>query len=263
VEAEIWRRHTDVARGPLRTYTRLQWRRMEKFEREACRRFDLVVAVSEVDENLMRSSYGLQRVATVPTGVDTDYFRPSGRVARDANNVVFVGAMDWMPNQDGVQFFVREAWPAIRRDLPDATFTIVGRNPPSGVRALAGDSAGVTVTGSVSDVRPYLERAALTVVPLRVAGGTRLKIYEALGMELPVVSTRIGAEGLPLVDGEHVTLADSSAELAERCAALLRNRAQAERLGRSGAEFVRSRFAWDQVTRRFAALCEAAAAGRA
>lgn len=264
VEAEIWRRHAEVARWPwTKAYFRLQWRRMETFEREACQRFDLIVAVSDVDEQLMRAAYGAKRVATVPTGVDTEYYRPSGRVAADPRNVVFVGAMDWMPNEDGVLFFAREVWPALRREFPDATFTIVGRNPTAGILALADGLLGVTVTGSVPDIRPYLERAALTVVPLRVGGGTRLKIYEALSMERPVVSTRIGAEGLPLVDGRHLALADTAQELASGCAALLRDRERAERMGRDAARYVRERFGWDQVTGRFAALCAEAASGRA
>lgn len=264
VEAEIWRRHAETARRPwTRGYFGLQWRRMERFEKAACRRFDLVVAVSEVDANLMRSSYGVERLVTVPTGVDADYYRPSGQEAVDPHHIVFVGSMDWMPNEDGVLFFTREVWPGLKRALPQATLTVVGRKPPSRVRALAEEFPGVIVTGSVPDVRPYLERAGLVVVPLRVGSGTRLKIYEALAMERPVVSTRIGAEGLPLVDGEHIALADSAAELTRRCLALLEDRAAARRLGRNGAAFVRSRFGWDQVAVQFAAHCAAVANARA
>jgi sugar transferase (PEP-CTERM/EpsH1 system associated) len=256
VEAEIWRRHAEVARAPwARAYMRLQWRRMQRYEREACRRFDMVIAVSDKDQHQIRSAYGVEHVATVPTGVDIEFFRPASQAARASDDIVFVGSMDWMPNEDGVLFFAREVWPGLRRERPSATFTIVGRNPPPAVRALAEQVPGVAVTGSVSDVRPYLERAALSVVPLRVGGGTRLKIYEALAMERPVVSTRIGAEGLPLVDGEHLTLADSAEELTRACLALLQDRGRAERMGRSGADFVRARYGWDQATRQFAALC--------
>ena len=258
VEAVIWKRHLEVARNPLaKAYLRLQWRRMQRFEREACRRVARVVTVSERDERTHAEEYGIAAPA-VPTGVDTGFFRPSGTVAPLPHDVVFTGAMDWLPNEDGMEYFVAEVFPRVRAAVPDATLTIVGRNPTSRVRALAEAQPGITVTGGVPDVRPYLERAAVFVVPLRVGGGTRLKIYEALAMAKPVVSTTIGAEGLPLDDGEELLLADDAETFAASVVRLLQYPESATALGRRGAERVRAEFGWRGVAARFAALCATA-----
>lgn len=255
VEAMIWERHAEVAGNAVsRAYMSEQARRMRRFEGEQCRRFDHVVAVSEQDADVMRQRYGITAVSAVPTGVDTDFFRPRGE-ARDGRDVVFVGSMDWMPNDDGAAWFVDQIWPAIRRAVPDATFTIVGRNPTPRVRELAERVPGLRVTGTVADVRPYLERAAAVVVPLRVGGGTRLKIYEALAMERPVVSTTIGAEGLPVRHGEHILLADDPDRFASEVVALLQNPARGDRLGAAAAAYVRAEFGWDRVAARFADVC--------
>lgn len=255
VEAMIWERHAEVARNPVaRAYMADQARRMRRFEGEACRRFDHVVAVSEQDAGVLRARYGVGEVSAVPTGVDTSYFRPTG-LARDGRDIVFVGSMDWMPNDDAAVFFVERILPEIRRSVADATFTIVGRNPTPRVRELAERVAGVRVTGTVADVRPHLERAAAVVVPLRVGGGTRLKIYEAMAMERPVVSTTIGAEGLPVSHGEHILLADDPARFAGEVVSLLQSPARGDRLGAAAAAYVRSEFGWDRVAARFADVC--------
>lgn len=259
VEAEIWRRHAATATNPVaRAFFTLQHRRMVRFEAAACRRFDEVIAVSERDAAHFREVYGCPHVSAVPTGVDTEGFRPSGRVGRIAGNVVFTGAMDWMPNVDGIGWFVQEVWPRVRAAVPGATFTIVGRQPVARIRELADAATGVEVTGGVPDVRPYLERASLCVVPLRVGGGTRLKVYEAMGMEVPLVSTAIGAEGLPVRDGEHLRLADSVEATAAACIALLQDPETARAMAARAADYVRREFGWGAVAARFAALCAGA-----
>jgi sugar transferase (PEP-CTERM/EpsH1 system associated) len=261
VEAMIWERRTRVAGNPvLRAYMGEQWRRMRRLEREQCLRFDHVVAVSEEDAAVFREQYGVRKVSSVPTGVDTEFFRPSGTEAQRPSNIVFTGSMDWMPNEDGMSFFVGEILPAIRREVPDATLTIVGRNPSARVRALAEGRPYVTITGTVPDVRPFLEQAAVVIVPLRIGGGTRIKIYEAMGMERAVVSTTIGAEGLDVRDGEHILLADDPAAFAESVVALLREPARASAIGQSAATHVRTHFGWASVAEQFADRCLTAAA---
>ena len=260
VEAMIWERRTRVAGNPImRLYMREQWRRMRRVEREQCLRFDHVVAVSPEDAAVFRSAYRVERVSSVPTGVDPDFFRPSGTVPRQPASIVFTGSMDWMPNEDGMAFFVDEVLPLVERAVPDATLTIVGRNPTARVRALGEGRSRVTVTGTVPDVRPYLEAASVVVVPLRVGGGTRIKIYEAMGMERAVVSTTIGAEGLDVADGEHIVLADDPASFADAVIALLRSPERAAAIGRSAAEHVRTHFGWASVAEQFAERCSAAA----
>lgn len=258
VEAAIWERHASVAGHPVKkAYMREQWRRMRAWERDECRRFDHVIAVSEADRDVFRNDYGVTSVSDVPTGVDTDFFRPSGRVALQPHEIAFTGSMDWMPNEDGIAWFVREVLPLVRREVPDASLSIVGRNPTAVVKALAGEAPAIVVTGTVPDIRPYLERAAAIIVPLRVGGGTRLKIFEAMAMERPIVSTTIGAEGLPVVDGTDIRIADDAAGFAAAVTALLRNPALGATLGNAAARQVREQFGWHRVTEQFAAACAA------
>jgi sugar transferase (PEP-CTERM/EpsH1 system associated) len=259
VEAMIWRRHYEVQSNPLkRAYLREQWRKAVAYERAACQRFDFVVAVSRADADVMRREYGVERVADVQTGVDTDFFRPTGTVRREPHNLVFTGSMDWLPNEDAIQFFLKEIMPRVRQSVPDATLTVVGRDPfPSLVEQSRRDPS-IVVTGRVEDVRPYMERAAAYVVPIRVGGGTRLKIYEAMAMELPIVSTTIGAEGLPVKDGAELLIADAPAEFAAAVVRVLTDDSLARSLGMRAAETVRARHGWESVASEFAALCERA-----
>jgi sugar transferase (PEP-CTERM/EpsH1 system associated) len=255
VEAAIWRRHADVRVNPLsKTYFREQWRRMERFERSECLRFDRVVAVSRADAEAIERDYRVTDVGDVPTGVDVDFFRPAGRATRNPRNLVFTGSMDWMPNEDGITWFVDDVLPRIHARMPDVTLTIVGRHPPPRIQQLAKQDSRLEVTGSVPDVRPYLERAAAFIVPLRVGGGTRLKIFEALAMELPLVSTTIGAEGLPLQDGYHLVIADAAQQFAESILELLADTERAGSLANAGADYVRSHFGWDRAAARFMEL---------
>jgi polysaccharide biosynthesis protein PslH len=259
VESMIWERHAQVSANPvMRAYMHSQWRRMYRFEAGECRRFTRVVAVSREDAEVFRREFGVSDVPDVPTGVDTDYFVRQPDVARAPGSMVFTGSMDWMPNEDGIAWFVETTLPKIRAAVPTATLTIVGRNPTAKVRALHAPDAGVTVTGSVPDVRPYLASSQLFIVPLRVGGGTRLKIYEGMTMGLPTVSTTIGAEGLPVVDGEHLVLADTPDTFARECIALLQDSARSIAMGNAADEYVRQHFGWDGVARRFAEFCQAA-----
>ena len=256
VEAEIWRRHADVASGFVaRAYFRQQWRRMVRFEADACRRFDQVVAVSDQDAAHIRTAYRVEHVTAIPTGVDLDYFHADGSPPPGSSELVFTGSMDWMPNEDAVLWFAEAILPRIHARRPDASLTIVGRNPTPRVIALARRHAAVRVTGTVPDVRPFLRRGAALVVPLRIGGGTRLKIYEAMAMGVPVISTSIGAEGLPLVPGEHFLRADTPEGLADACVGALEDPAGARAMGHQGAQYVHRSFGWDRVSEAFAEIC--------
>jgi polysaccharide biosynthesis protein PslH len=258
VEAMIWERHAHVASHPLKkAYMAEQWRRMKRFEASECRRVSSVVAVSAQDAEIFRRDYGVADAPYVPTGVDTDYFVRQRDVSRTPGSMVFTGSMDWMPNEDGIAWFVESILPRIRAAVPGATLTIVGRNPTAKVRSLHAPGSGVTVTGSVPDVRPYLASHELFIVPLRVGGGTRLKIYEGMTMGLPTVSTTIGAEGLPVVDGEHLVLADDPEAFARECIALLNEPQRAAAMGDAADRYVRQHFGWEGVARRFADFCRA------
>lgn len=256
VEARIWARHASVGRTPLhRAYFGLQHRRMRRMEAELCARFDGVVAVSESDADEFRAEYGLTRVESVPTGVNTDFFQVTDPAAREPGHLLFLGAMDWMPNADGVRWFVKEVLPLVRRQQPAVRLTIVGRDPIASVRELHAPEQGVVVTGTVPDVRPWLASAAVFVVPLRVGGGTRLKLYEGLATGIPTVSTTIGAEGLPLEDGTHLRIADTPQAMADAIVSLVRDPAAAARMGTAAARYVRGAFGWDGVAEQFVSAC--------
>jgi sugar transferase (PEP-CTERM/EpsH1 system associated) len=259
VEALIWKRHYEVQRNPVkRAYLYGQWLKARAFERAACRRFNQVIAVSREDSELMRRDYGVETVRDVPTGVDTEFFRLSGTEKREPHNLVFTGSMDWLPNEDAIRFFTTEVLPRIKQCVPDVTLTVVGRNPFPGLVELGKRDPSVVVTGRVEDVRPYMERAAAYVVPIRVGGGTRLKIYEAMAMEKAIISTTVGAEGLPVEPDVELLLADTPEEFADCVVRVLTNEMQARELGERAAKLVRERFGWERVAKSFAEICEAA-----
>ena len=249
VESEIWRRHAETKPGLLgRLLYGAQHRRMLRYERRTLARFDGVLAVSDADRETFARLYPgaiTQPVHVVPTGVDTEYFAPSGG-SHQASNLIFTGSMDWLPNEDAMLYFCRDVMPAIRAEVPDTTLTIVGRTPTPAVKKLA-EAQGVTVTGRVDDVRPYMRDAAVYIVPLRIGGGTRLKIFEAMAMGKAVVSTTIGAEGLPVTDGEHVLLADEPTTFARAVVHLIRDTAHRRRLEAAARALVLARYDWSAV----------------
>jgi polysaccharide biosynthesis protein PslH len=258
VEAMIWKRHFEVQSNPIKKlYLQQQWRKMERFEREMCRHFDAVIAVSAEDRDQMREEYGVNAVFDVPTGVDTDFFAPSGKENIQPRNVAFTGSMDWLPNEDAIRFYTDQILPIIRRSIPDTTLTVVGRNPYPGLLELSRRDPSIVVTGRVEDVRPYMERAAAYVVPLRIGGGTRLKIFEAMAMEKAIVSTSVGAEGLPVTDGRELRIADTPETFAASVVDLLTKPEAAKQLGLEAGRKVRERFGWNGVAKRFSEICEA------
>jgi glycosyltransferase involved in cell wall biosynthesis len=259
VEAMIWKRHYEVqTNAAKKAYLYRQWQKMHAFEAKMCPQFDCVVAVSREDREQMQQEYGVESVYDVPTGVNTTFFRPSGERKRKPENLVFTGSMDWLPNEDAIRYFTEQILPRIKQTVPGVTLTVVGRDPFPGLVELSKRDPTVELTGRVEDVRPYMEEAAVFIVPLRIGGGTRLKIYEAMAMEKPIVSTTIGAEGLPVVDGEEIILADTPEAFAESVVRLLRDEGSATAIGKRAAAKVREQFGWDTVADSFAAVCERA-----
>jgi sugar transferase (PEP-CTERM/EpsH1 system associated) len=246
VEAEIWRRHAENATGRVaRALYRQQWRRMLRFEGRTLSRFDRVLAVSEADDQTFRRLYGggLPPIDVVATGVDTTFFTPTPESFVRPKHLAFVGSMDWMPNEDAVLFFCREVLPLVRQAEPGVTLSIVGRAPTPAVRRLA-QEAGVEVTGTVDDVRAHLGPACATIVPLRVGGGTRLKIFEAMAAGKAVISTTIGAEGLPTESGRHLLLADGAEAFAAAVLRIIREPDLRRRIEREARTLVTTHYDW-------------------
>ncbi len=254
VESEIWRRHALTESNPARrAMYRLESKKMIAYERSAVRNFQHVIAVSEHDAQLMRAWADSSHISVVPTGVDLERFRPDSQATMLAPLVMFVGAMDWEPNIDAVEYFCREIWPQIQSGIPGARFRVVGRNPDRRVCRLVSES--IEVTGSVPSVVEHLREAAVVVVPLRIGGGTRLKIYEAMAMGKAVVSTTVGAEGLDVHHGQDIVLADEPNSFAEAVIRLLSDLPVRRRYERSAADLA-ARYDWRAVADRFGYVLE-------
>src|ERR1700722_6046761 len=249
VESEIWRRHANNGSGlAMKMVYRREFRKMLGYEQAAVRRFDHVIAVSEGDRELISGWTEPDRISVVPTGVDTAKFSPGAGQVQEKPLVIFVGAMEWDPNVDAVKYFCAEIWPGILNKIPQARFRIVGRNPDRRVLALVGDS--VEVTGSVPSGVEHLREAAGVVVPLRIGGGTRLKIYEAMAAGKAVVSTTVGAEGLDAHAGQDLILADSARMFSESVVMLLENAEMRRRVGQA-ALVTAGKYEWVVVGDRF------------
>jgi glycosyltransferase involved in cell wall biosynthesis len=254
VESAIWKRHVEHAPTRWhRAFSQGQFERMLRYEAEVCRAAKKIIAVSGVDALAMHSLYGANRVCSVPTGVDIGYFAPPPAAA-STNDLVFIGAMDWRPNADGLHWFTGHVLPLIRARRPDCTLSIVGRNPGPDVAQLAASHRRIHVTGTVDDVRPYLWQSAVSIVPLRIGGGTRLKIYEAMAAKIPVVSTSVGAEGLDVRDGENIAIADSPRDFAQACIDLLDNQEARRRMAANAWEMIAACYSWEAVSSKFERL---------
>ncbi len=245
VEYLLRKRKWAVETNPVRKWIlKNEWIKTRSIEEMVCRNCERVLVVSNDDKETMRSDFGISHVDVLPTGVDTDYFSPSHDGSRPGR-LAFVGSMDWEPNEDGVSWFLSEVYPRIRAMAPNASLAVVGRNPSSRLRTLASRQPDVEVTGRVSDVRPYIAEAEVVIVPLRVGGGTRIKIPEAMAMSKAVVSTAIGAEGLPFRSGREICIADEPGDFADAVTALLHNRSQRTSIAAAARKIVVEKYGWD------------------
>lgn len=251
VETLLWQRRARFeANWRDRLAARLECSKMERFEPEQIRRFRHVFAVSEQDREAMQRMEKTAETTVIPTGVDLTMYRFDSR-AQQANGpvVVFAGSMDWKPNIDAVEYFSRKMWPQISASVPGARFRIVGRDPDARVWKLA--SPSIEVTGTVPSMAEYLREAAVLVVPIRIGGGTRIKIYEGMAMGKPTVSTNLGAEGLDVLHGRDILLSDDPREFAEYVVNLLRNEELRRQYG-AAAALTAGKHDWSVVAHLFA-----------
>jgi glycosyltransferase involved in cell wall biosynthesis len=244
--SRLTQRESNVFR---QAFYRIQWRKTRMYEHATMHRADLVIVCSELERQVL-DEWGVRNCLVIPNGVDTEFFTPGPDGCSPRNqpvHLVFTGAMDYLPNADGLRWFFRSVMPELDRVLSHYKLTIVGKNPPADL--LARERPGrIEFTGRVEDVRPYSRLADVFVVPLRIGGGTRLKVLEALAMQVPVVSTRLGAEGLDLSDGVHLRLADDSSAMAQAIAELCACPDGAREMARRGRERVLGRYDWRSVT---------------
>ena len=256
VESSLWQRlastETSLAR---RIAYSIEARKMTRYENAALSRFHHVIAVSDHDRQQMQAMNPSCSIIVVPTGVDTEKYTVAPPANTDPPRIVFLGSMDWEPNIDAVHYFCRDIFPIIRARFPNAVFQIVGRNPHASVRQLASDS--VVVTGTVPSVAEYLREASLVIVPLRIGGGTRLKIFEAMATGKAVISTTIGAEGLAVESGRDLILADDAPSFAAATIELLADAPLRRRYEEAAARLA-AQYDWSKIAAQFADVLQAA-----
>ncbi len=249
IESTIWQRYYEHETNSIKKlYIFKQWKKLEKFEKDVFRNSDGITAVSQEEADEIRKISDNKNVALIDNGVDLKYFNAHESHSGGSNStkLVFTGSMDWRPNQDAAVYFVREIFPKLKALIPEISATFVGRNPTDEILSLQ-DVNGITITGTVDDVRPYIEEASIYIVPIRIGGGSRLKILEALAMKKAVVSTSVGAEGLKTKDKKHLLVADSAVEFVAEIERLLKNPQLAKELGDNGRELVEQSYGWDAL----------------
>lgn len=259
IDSEKWRDYAQRARPPLAWLYQTEWRRLRRYEHEIVTRVAHTVVTTareaalldELDEFTRRA-----RLRTITNGVDLDYFQPQATINTPAPRLVFTGAMDYYANSEGVRWFVAEVWPLVRAVEPRAEFFIVGSNPPAEVRELSAH-AGVQVTGSVPDVRPFLHSATACVVPLRIARGVQNKVLEAMACGKAIVATPEAVAGLRVTDGAQLLIAATPQEIADCVGATLQDAELREQLGQRALRFVETEHEWAPLQKQLTDLIEA------
>ncbi len=255
VDSEVWDRAAERQKSRLRRAAyRWQANVFRRTERRLCPKFDALAAVSERDADALRQHAPNALAAAIDNGVDLDAYRPSFDKERPAT-FVYTGSYDWEPNADAAAYFCADIWPRIRAALPNAQFRAVGKRPTAAMLALHGQN-GIVVTGRVDDIQEHIAQASVFAVPLRMGGGTRLKILEAMAMEKAVVSTTIGAEGLEVKNGRDLELADDPGAFADAAVRLATDANARRALGSAARKRVEERYGWEAIGAKMRAFCE-------
>jgi glycosyltransferase involved in cell wall biosynthesis len=261
VESLIWQRYAENETNPLKHwYVEKQWKKFERFESWAYPSATRAIAVSREDADRIEKQFGAKNVAIVDNGVDTAFFKPDNAVTPNPSRLLFLGSLDWRPNLDAIRTLLDDVFPRVRAAEPTATLAIVGRKPPDSLRAEVARLTGVELHSDVPDVRPYLHAAGMLVVPLRIGGGSRLKILEALAAGTPVVTTTIGVEGLRLIPGEHCTIADGPVAFASAAIETIRRPKAAALQASLGRNRVLAEYDWSGLSAKLDQVWQEAAA---
>lgn len=254
VESDMMMRRASLQRNFLKKLYFLQeGYKLRAYEKRACPQFDVNITCSDLDKDRLLESIPGLNVAVIPNGVDLEYFCPMN-LGEEEHSVIFAGGLNWYPNLDAMLFFAEQVWPLLRRTTPDVRMTVVGKNPPARLTSLAKNDHNFRVMGFVDDVRPYIDKAAVYVCPIRDGGGTKLKILDALAMGKPVVSNPIACEGIDVADGESVLFATSPEDYVKSIARLFDDKDLREKLGRNGRQLITAKYSYTSIGKQLATL---------
>ncbi len=260
VEYEIMHRTYETEKSPLRKILAYsEWKKYSKQEIENCEKFTGCLTTSQRDAEILQQRSPGMDCHVIPNGVDSEFFRADDSEI-DPNMVLFTGTISYYPNTEGILWFYKNIWPLIIAENPDATFCIAGKAPPPEVQAIADSDPAVTATGMVDDMRDYYNKAAVVVVPLRVGGGTRLKILEGMSMSKAIVSTSVGAEGIDHTNGNDILLKDTPEEFSTAVLTVMKNKALRQKLESGGRSLVEAKYDWRAVSQKLSLVFEEAIA---
>lgn len=252
IEHKVWERQAQNANSVVeRMYVSFMAPRVRTYEAKLAPQFDRCIAVSEADARHLRAAAPTAKIETIPSGVDTEYFVPTTDIPEEPFSMVLTGSFDWQPKQHNLRVLLTKCYPKIRAKLPAATLKVVGTGVPEDLQKLASALPGVTITGKVPDVRPFISSAALALNFLESGGGIALKVLEAMAMRKPVLSNSMGCEGIKVTHGENVFLADGSESFADAAVFLLQNVQVRQRIAEAGYQLVKQDYAWDRLAGRF------------
>lgn len=258
VDSEKWKQYAATGKFPASWIYARESKTLRKYEVELAKTWDAVTIISHPEAALFRTFCPEGKVGVIPNGVDSDFFSP-GNAVRDPATVLFMGAMDYRPNYEGVLWFAENVWPKVRARVPHARFVVVGPRPIEAVKKLddmshGGAGQGILVTGYVNDIRDALGSATVSVAPLHIARGVQNKVLEAMAAGLPVVATHAAFEGIFATAGCDLLVADEAQDFADKVVMLLGDEAQRAQLGVSGRAAVVASHSWDAFTERLEAL---------
>lgn len=241
VESEIWERLATNEKNPLKkAYLTLQAGRLKKYEVAQLNRYDAIVPISPDDDGKMRAMGATVRMFTTPCGSDLDRYEPYQNSQPKPNTIFFIGGLDWLPNQEGVKWFIDKVWPAVKAKHPDVEFYVAGRNMPDWMKGLQGN--GVTVLGEIEDALAFIAENAIMIVPLFSGSGMRIKIIEGMAMKKAIISTSIGAEGISYSDGLNISIANEQQEFIDKLDQLLEDESRVAVIGEKARELIESRY---------------------